>query len=60
VQESPDLQVLDGFDADGQPAYRSLADALAVVEADRQHQIQEAQAFPAAFSCVLRRGFDAS
>lgn len=58
--ETPDTQVLDGFDADGNPRYRSLSDALADIEAEHQRATTDAEAFPAAVNCAMRRGFNAS
>jgi hypothetical protein len=58
--ETPDAQVIDGFDADGNPRYRPLAEALAEIEAERQQAATDANAFPAAVNCFLRRGGDAS
>lgn len=55
--QSPDFQILDGFDADGQPRYRSMAEALAEIDAELQAAVNDAQAYPAAVNCALRRGF---
>lgn len=58
--ESPDTHVIDGFDADGNPRYRPLTEALADIEAERAQAEADARAFPAAVNCFLRRGGDAS
>lgn len=58
--EIPDAMVLDGFDADGEPRYVRMADALAEIESEFQRAANEAQAFPAAVSCFLRRGGNAA
>jgi len=58
--ESPDTHVIDGFDADGNPRYRPLSEALADIEAERARAEADASAFPAAVNCFLRRGGNAS
>lgn len=57
--ESPTAAVLDGFDADGNPRYRSVSDVLAEIEAERAKAANDAAAFPAAANCFIRRGGDA-
>jgi len=57
VAETPDFQILDGFDADGQPRYRPMAEAMAEIDAELRTAINDAQAYPAAVNCALRRGF---
>lgn len=54
--ENPGLQVIDGFDADGNPRYRAASEVLADIEAERAREANDAQAFPAAVSCFLRMG----
>lgn len=56
VDEAPEQMVLDGFDSDGSPIYRPMAEALAEIEADRQVAVRESEGFQAAVSCFLRRG----
>lgn len=53
----PTFQILDGFYADGLPRYRSMAEALAEIDAELQTAVNDAQAYPAAVNCALRRGF---
>lgn len=55
--ETPDFSVLDGFDADGSPRYRPMSEVMAEIEAEHQQAVNDAQAFPAAINCALRRGF---
>ncbi len=54
--EQPDAQIAIGFDADGQPIYQPIADALASIEAERAQAVRDADAFGAAVSCFARRG----
>lgn len=54
--DTPDAMVVDGFDADGNPRYVSIADALAEIEVERQRAANDALAYPAAVNCFLRRG----
>ncbi|WP_223621172.1 hypothetical protein [Lysobacter sp. ESA13C] len=58
--EAPNAAVLDGFDADGNPRYRPMSEVLAEIEAERQKAANDAEAFPAAVNCFLRRGGDAA
>jgi GGDEF domain-containing protein len=60
ADENPDTHVIDGFDADGNPRYRPLTEALADIEAERAQAEADARAFPAAVNCFLRRGGNAS
>ena len=60
AQEGPDMMVLDGFDADGNPRYRPVAAVLAEIEAERARAEADASAFTAAANCFLRRGGNAS
>lgn len=48
--------VADGFDADGNPVYRPIADVLADIQAERARAESYARAFGAAANCALRRG----
>jgi len=52
--------VLDGFDADGAPRYRPMSEVLGEIQAEHRAAVNDAQAFPAAVNCVIRRGFDAA
>ena len=54
--EQPDTMVATGYDADGQPIYESITDALASIEAERAQAVRDADAFAAAVSCFARRG----
>lgn len=56
ARESPDLQVIDGFDADGNPRYRAAGEVLAEIEAERAQAQADARAFPAAVGCFIRMG----
>lgn len=56
ADESPQAIVSDGYDADGNPVYRPVAEALAEIEAERVRAEADSQAFTAAVSCFLRRG----
>ncbi len=47
---------ITGYDADGQPIYQPIADALASIEAERAQAVRDADAFGAAVSCFARRG----
>lgn len=54
--EQPGTQAIVGFDADGAPTYRPLADALAEIQADQARAANDAQAYNAAVSCFIRMG----
>lgn len=56
ARESPDLQAIDGFDADGSPRYRAASEVLAEIEAERAQAQADARAFSAAVSCFIRMG----
>jgi len=56
ASETPDAQIVTGFDADGQPVYSNIRDALAQIEAERAVAVRDADAFNIAAACVLRRG----
>lgn len=56
VQQDPSMPVLDGFDADGNPRYRTMGEAMQELEADHAEQIKEAKSYDAAVNCLLRRG----
>ncbi len=56
IAESPDLNVFDGFDADGKPVSRSAADALADARAEHLRETQEAEFAPAAIACFRMKG----
>lgn len=58
--ELPHAQVIDGFDADGNPRYRSAAEVLAEIQAEQAQAMQDATAYKAAADCYIRRGGDAS
>lgn len=60
ASESPEASVIDGFDADGNPIYRPLAEALADIEVERQRAARDADGVTAAANCAIRRGPDAS
>lgn len=59
VSENPGATVIDGFDADGNPIYRPLAEALADIEAERKAAARDADGVTAAANCAIRRGPDA-
>lgn len=54
--DRPDMQVLDGFNADGSPRYRPLTEALAEIADEQAAAAREASAFQAAAACALRNG----
>lgn len=56
VAELPNLTVLDGFDADGNPVSRSAADVLADARAEHLRDTQEAEFAPAAIACFRMKG----
>jgi hypothetical protein len=37
-----------------------MSEVLAEIEFEHQQAVNDAQAFPAAVNCVIRRGFDAA
>lgn len=57
---TPDLSIVDGFDADGTPRFRPLADAMAEIEAERQQATRAADGLTAAVNCAIRSGPDAT
>ena len=54
--ELPAAQTIAGFDADGLPTYRPLADAVAEIQAEQTRAANDAQAYHAAVSCFIRMG----
>lgn len=56
ADESPDTQIMSGYDADGEPQYRPISDILADIETERLRAEQEATGYTAAINCFLRRG----
>lgn len=57
---APDTPVIVGYDADGAPRYRTMAEALADIEAEQQRTTQDADAYTAAADCFIRSGGNAS
>lgn len=57
--ESPGAMILDGFDADGNPTYRNMLDALEDIESARTLAEKDAEGYTAAANCFTRRGSDA-
>lgn len=56
AQDDPGAMVLEGYDADGNPKYTSVREAVAQIEAEHTEQLKEAQSYDAAVNCLLRRG----
>lgn len=57
--QSPDTLAIVGFDPDGAPIYRPMSEALAEIQAEQARAAADAEAYPAAVSCFLRRGGNA-
>ena len=57
--QSPDTLAIVGFDPDGAPIYRPVSEALAEIQAEQARAAADAEAYPAAVSCFLRRGGNA-
>lgn len=55
AEEAPDTRVVVGQDADNQPVYATLGDALETIENERQRAVRDAEAITAAANCALRR-----
>lgn len=55
AEEAPDTRVVVGQDADGQPIYSTLGDALETIENERQRAVRDAEAITAAANCAMRR-----
>lgn len=45
-----------GVDAEGNPKYQTITEALAEIEAERSQAVRDAEGFAAAVSCFNRRG----
>lgn len=55
AEEAPETRVVVGQDADGQPVYSTLGDALETIENERQRAVRDAEAITAAANCAMRR-----
>lgn len=55
AEEAPDTRVVVGQDADNQPVYATLGDALETIENERQVAVRDAEAITAAANCAMRR-----
>lgn len=56
AKEMPDAPVLTGFDADGNPTYSSMSDAMASIEQEHAQLEKESKSYEAATNCFLRNG----
>lgn len=54
--QQPDALIVDGFDGDNAPRYRSATEVMAEIDSERQAAINDAEAYAAAVECHLRRG----
>lgn len=53
---SPTASFAAGFDDEGNPQYRTAADAASEIEAEHAQAVKDAEAFDAAVNCYLRNG----
>lgn len=53
---APNAMIVDGYDADNNPQYKTVSQALAEVEAEHATAKKEAKAYDAAVTCFFNRG----
>jgi hypothetical protein len=54
--EAPNQPILTGYDADNQPVFRSLAEAVTEIHTEHAAAVNEADAFTVGAECFLRQG----